>query len=155
MWKVRKILAPTDLSKLSEAGVRSAFELGESQGAEVVVYSVVEFPGTFSQQPEELTPAAFGVRSVEEILNDRTEKLDRFLKNAFPELLPRVNVSIDVALGAADENILAKAAQERADLIVMSTQGRTGLGRAIMGSVTEKVVRRSPCKVLSVSPAAV
>jgi nucleotide-binding universal stress UspA family protein len=154
MWKVRKILAPTDLSKLSEAGVRSALELAESQGAEVVVYSVVEFPATYSQRPEELSPAAFGTRPVQEILEDRTEKLDRFLKSAFPELLPRVSVRIDVALGTAEENILEKAAQEGVDLVVMSTQGRTGLGRAFMGSVTETIVRRSPCKVLSVSPAA-
>lgn len=153
MWKIEKILAPTDLSELSRAGIQGALELAESQAAEVVVYSVVEYPERYARGPEGMTPGAISVKSVDEVLNIRSEKLNRFLQTGFPELLRKVNVRIDVALGTASENIVEKAEQENVDIVVMSTQGRTGLERVMMGSVTEQVVRRSPCQVLSVRPA--
>lgn len=46
--------------------------------------------------------------------------------------------------------IVIVAAQEQADLIVMGTQGRTGLIPLLMGSVAERVVRHTPCAVLTV-----
>jgi nucleotide-binding universal stress UspA family protein len=46
--------------------------------------------------------------------------------------------------------ILATAEQTKADLIVMGTHGRHGVGRALLGSVAEKVVRAAPCPVLTV-----
>ncbi len=46
--------------------------------------------------------------------------------------------------------IVIVAAQEQADLIVMGTQGRTGLIPLLMGSVAERVVRHTPCAVLPV-----
>jgi hypothetical protein len=42
------------------------------------------------------------------------------------------------------------AAESKADLIVMATHGRTGLGRLLMGSVAEQVVRQAPCPVVTV-----
>lgn len=152
MWKVKKILAPTDLSELSLAGLRAALELAESQDAEVIVYSVVKGPDAYARQPESLTPGSIGVRPVEEILTARTEEVQACLQQAFPDLLRKIKVRCAANLGSPDENIVEKAAQEGIDIIVMSTQGRTGLGRMLLGSVTEKVVRHSPCQVLSVRP---
>jgi universal stress protein A len=154
MWKVKKILAPTDLSRLSQAGVRGALELADSQGAEVVVFSVVEYPDSYSRPTEELSPGSVGVRSVDEILGGRAVKLERFLGRYFPDLIQKVKVRWEVALGDVYESIVEKAAQERVDIVVMSTRGRTGLERILLGSVTEQVVRRSPCQVLSVRQAA-
>jgi nucleotide-binding universal stress UspA family protein len=48
------------------------------------------------------------------------------------------------------EGILAAAADEQADLIVMGTHGRGGLSRLLMGSVAEHVLRKAPCPVLTV-----
>jgi len=48
--------------------------------------------------------------------------------------------------------IVEKAIVEKADIIVMSTRGKSGLSRILIGSVTEKVVGRAPCPVLSVPP---
>jgi universal stress protein A len=154
MWKVKKILAPTDLSELSQAGLRTALELAVSQGAEVVVYSVVEGPDAYARQPESLTPGSIGVRPVEEILRARREEVQAHLQQAFPDLVQKLHVRFETNLGSPDENIVEKAAQEGVDIIVMSTQGRTGLGRMLLGSVTEKVVRHAPCQVLSVRPSA-
>jgi nucleotide-binding universal stress UspA family protein len=49
--------------------------------------------------------------------------------------------------------IVKKAEEENADLIVMSTHGRTGIEQLMLGSVTAKVVARASCPVLSIRPA--
>ena len=50
--------------------------------------------------------------------------------------------------------ILEEAEEFRADLIILSTHGRTGAGHALLGSVAEKVVRKAPCSVLTIRPEA-
>jgi nucleotide-binding universal stress UspA family protein len=52
--------------------------------------------------------------------------------------------------GVPHEEIVALAEAERADLVVIGTHGRGGLGRAVLGSVADRVVRLAPCPVLSV-----
>jgi nucleotide-binding universal stress UspA family protein len=56
-------------------------------------------------------------------------------------------------VGEAAAAILAVAQEEKADLIVMGTHGRRGLGRLLMGSVAEKVMRNASTPVLSVKTA--
>jgi nucleotide-binding universal stress UspA family protein len=55
--------------------------------------------------------------------------------------------------GDAAAEILRAAEELRCDLIVMGTHGRTGLGRLLMGSVAEAVLRRAPCAVLAIRAA--
>jgi universal stress protein A len=52
--------------------------------------------------------------------------------------------------GVPAGEIVEAAAAERADMIVIGTHGRTGLGRFLLGSVAERVVRTAPCPVLTV-----
>ena len=68
------------------------------------------------------------------------------LKNLTVETLTLVEV------GLAAEKIIEAAKEKDADLIVMTTHGRTGLSHALMGSVAEKVVRQAPCPVLTIKP---
>ena len=60
-----------------------------------------------------------------------------------------------MTVGAPVTEILRTARLKDADVIVMGTHGRTGLTRMVMGSVTEQVLRRAPCPVLTVRPAEV
>jgi nucleotide-binding universal stress UspA family protein len=55
-----------------------------------------------------------------------------------------------VRVGVPYEEIVALARDERADLLVIGTRGRSGVPRALLGSVAERVVRLAPCPVLSV-----
>ena len=55
-------------------------------------------------------------------------------------------------MGLAYKNIVERARDDGADLIVMSTHGRTGFSHVLLGSVTEKVVRTAPCAVVSIRP---
>ena len=60
------------------------------------------------------------------------------------------NVSGIFAAGLPFMEIIKAAKEQKADMIVMGTHGRTGLEHVLMGSVAEKVVRRAPCPVLTV-----
>ena len=67
--------------------------------------------------------------------------------------MPGVRVHEKVEIGTPEINIVEQAKKEGSDLIVISTHGRSGLTHILLGIVTEKVVRRAPCPVLSIRPA--
>ena len=60
------------------------------------------------------------------------------------------NVRQEVGVGTPYKRIVEKAQQEGIDMIVMSTHGRTGLAHMLIGSVTERVLRRAPCPIIAV-----
>jgi universal stress protein A len=138
MDRVRTILAPTDLSDLSKVGIRYALEMGWNESAKVIVYHVIDF-GMDSHNRH----ASHG--SNRDLLEEGRRTLHNFLAENFADL---VNVVEVVEFGAPYKNIVEKAESEKADLIVMSTHGRTGLSHIMLGSVAENVVARAPCLVL-------
>ncbi len=150
MKEIKKILAPTDFSELSKAGVRYALEMAESEGAEVVVFHVSDYAealpssliGQVSNHPR--------FETVDEFLNAHKKKIHEFLVKNFSDLVTKVKVHPEADVGVDYKKIVERAEKEGADMIVMSTHGRTGLGHMLIGSVTEQVVRRSACPVLSV-----
>ncbi|HEU4581413.1 MAG TPA: universal stress protein [Polyangiaceae bacterium] len=76
--------------------------------------------------------------------------VDEFLARG--PALPLDQVAVYVASGVPSERILALATAVDADLIVLGTHGRRGLGRMLLGSVAEEVVRRAPCGVFVIRP---
>ena len=62
------------------------------------------------------------------------------------------NLKLELGFGTPVEAIVVAALQLRADIIVMSTHGRTGVPHALLGSVTEQVVRLSSAPVLTIKP---
>lgn len=149
MDKIKKILAPTDISELSKAGVRRALEMAKSEGAEVIVYNVVRHPILFHDDgfsPEMALPL------IDEIVEERRRMLADYLRSYFADLMSGVKISMAVEMGVPYHAILEKAEKEHVDLIVMSTHGRTGLIHMFIGSVTERVVREATCPVLSIRP---
>lgn len=154
MEKISKILAPTDLSELSQVGVRYALNLAKAVGAEVTLYHVVNYDELlwYGEKMKEKIAADATFSPPYSILEKYQKALTRFLKTHFSDLIPAIKVHEKVELGRADENIVEEAKKEGTDLIVISTHGRTGLSHMLMGSVTEKVVRHAPCPVLSIHP---
>ena len=150
MEKIKRILAPTDLSELSQVGVRYALNLAKAVGAEVTLYHVVSYEELLWYGEKIATAATFGPS--DSILEKYQTALTQFLKANFSDLVPSVKVHEKVELGAPDGNIVEEAKKEGADLIVISTHGRSGLPHMLLGSVTEKVVRHAPCPVLSIRP---
>lgn len=150
MDKIKKILAPTDFSELSRAGVEYALMMARELGAEVTVYravsseDLVDYTYELREYHNTLTAASANVMELHE------RALDRFLERYCSD--PSVTIHRRVELGAPADNIVELAVKDNSDLIVMSTHGRSGLYHALYGSVTEKVVRHAPCPVLSIRP---
>ncbi|HYY73021.1 MAG TPA: universal stress protein [Candidatus Bathyarchaeia archaeon] len=153
MEKIRTILAPVDLSSLSEEGVRCALQIARWQGAEVIVYNVITVEETpFPQGDEEWVAGQAEHPRVKKTIDERKGLLARFVDEKFAHALQEIKIRQEVEIGTPYKKIVEKAAHEGVDIIVMSTHGRTGLMHMLIGSVTEKVVRRAPCPVLSVPP---
>lgn len=140
---VGKILVPTDFSKESEAGVRAALCVAQSFGAAVEFIYVVEVASGLS-----------GIRAG--ALASRNAALERAARGKLEQLAKRgevcegAEVSCLVGVGKPFDQIVETARKGKADLIVMSTLGRTGLKRMFIGSTAENVVRHAPCPVMTV-----
>lgn len=153
MGTIKTILAPVDLSNLSKLGVRYALEFARPQEAEVLIYNVLTVEETpFPQGDEKWVASQADLPKVRKTLEERKRLLDCFVSENFADLLPNSKIRQAVEIGAPSKKIVEKAAREGVDLIVMSTHGRTGLLHVLIGSVTERVIRRAPCPVLSVPP---
>jgi universal stress protein A len=141
MNKIRKILAPTDLSDLSCIGVRYAMEMARDLSAEVIVLHVVPVG-------EDWAAPRPGAAPVRDLLANETAALEKFLADKLADELNLVEIRKRVELGSPIPNIVNMAERESADMIVMATHGRTGLKHILLGSVAEKVVARASCPVL-------
>ncbi|HEY3153935.1 MAG TPA: universal stress protein [Candidatus Binatia bacterium] len=143
--KTTKILVPTDLSKLSRSALSYAMEMAAAQKAEVIVLSVIGEEGEWFGKDDACNPA-------KALVPEQERQLDQFVKENCAEFLDQVEIQQIVDVGVPYKEIVRKAEQEKADMIVMSTHGRTGLEHLMLGSVTEKVLAHAPCPVLSIRP---
>ncbi len=146
MTKLKKIFAPTDLSKLSRSAVRYALEMACEQDAAVIAYHVISEDGDWFGKDDRLNPASA-------LLPRLKERLHEFMRDNFSDMAGKVRIEEVVEAGVPYQRIVTKAEEEKADLIVMSTHGRTGFEQIILGSVTAKVVARAGCPVLTIRPA--
>jgi universal stress protein A len=144
VMNLKKLIAPTDLSRLSRAGVRYAVEMGREQGCEVIVYHIISAAEDWFAD-DKLNPTSA-------LVPQQKQRLSEFVKETCADLLGKVEVRQIVELGVPYKKIVEKAKEEAADLIVISTHGRTGIDHMLVGSVTEKVVARASCPVLSIRP---
>lgn len=143
--KLARISAPTDLSELSRSGVRYAVEMALERDAEVLVLYVISEDGDWFGNDGGLDPARALVPRYE-------QRLAEFVNETCADFLNRVKVRRMVATGIPYKEIVRKADEEKADLIVISTHGRTGLNHFMVGSVTEQVIAHAPCPVLAIPP---
>ena len=152
MITITKILAPTDLSDSSIIGVRYALEMATAVNAKVILYHVAHYESDFPYPLGigETTSTYLPPQGFDEFMRDRREALKSFVETNFKDLHPQIEVSLETDVGSAQDQILQKAREAKIDMIVMSTHGRTGLSHILIGSVTEHIVRRAPCPVLSI-----
>jgi nucleotide-binding universal stress UspA family protein len=148
---IKTILAPSDLSDFSKPGFRYALELAQWQQSEVVICNVITVEETpFPQGKEEWVAKQVEAPKMKKIIDQRGKSLDRYLRENFADLLDTTNIRREIRVGTPYQVIVELATAEAVDLIVMSTHGRTGLAHMLLGSVTERVLRRAPCPVLAV-----
>jgi nucleotide-binding universal stress UspA family protein len=144
MTVFRQILHPTDFSRASAPALRRAAALAKAFRAPLVLVHVMAPPSPFIG--EGAPPSSY----VELFAMARRSARRRLAALLARTRRARVRVQAVFAEGLPAEEILRAARRARADLIVMGTHGRTGFSRFFMGSVAERVVRESPCAVLTV-----
>lgn len=138
----QRIVVATDFSECSRHAVDVAVELAQALRAEVEIVHVWQ-----------ITPlVAVGLEYAPAELVNAVEDAARAQLDAEVKRVQQVLPSCRGALrgGAAWDEILQAAAEDHADLIVMGTHGRTGLSRALVGSVADRVLRASPLPVVTV-----
>jgi nucleotide-binding universal stress UspA family protein len=147
MNAIRRILVPIDFSEASRAAFDYAIELARSVGASVDVLHVWEVP-TFLAPGSAVVVGASGTSLVEMVRTAAEDGLEKFVTDAAARGA-KVN-EWRAEPGSPAFAITEAARTAEYDLIVIGTHGRTGLSRALIGSVAERVVRHAPCPVLTV-----
>lgn len=144
----QKIVAPTDFSQASALALDAAALLATQFGAEIHLLYVYDptllsplyvVPGAAALAAPTQEPREFEDGVVRELKRLREERLSSIAK---------VELSVKQNSSAA-EGIVSYAGEVGADLIVLSTHGRTGLSHLLIGSVAERVVRHASCPVLT------
>jgi nucleotide-binding universal stress UspA family protein len=141
-WELRNILVPTDFSEPSKKALSYALCLAKQNGAKITLLHVLE---PILVYPDAVYPvmmdANFGPSDA---------------KNAFLKLRKEEHVDAHllqatvIRQGTAHQEIVQAARDLETDLIIIATNGHTGLAHVLLGSTTERVVRHAPCPVLVV-----
>lgn len=140
-FKIKRILAPIDFSDCSRKAVRYAEAMAKELGAELVLLHVLD-----AYMPVTELALIEMAALLEESRAAQKKGLAEW-KAAIDEQVASRTIARS---GHPYHEIIAVAEELDADLIVISTHGRTGFARAIMGSTTERVVRLANCPVLVV-----
>ena len=142
---MRRILVPMDFSDCSTGAFEYAAAIAKQFKAQVILVHVIEsqgLAGGFTLSVEERDQALEAVGK--KLLDDAAKPLEA----------AGLVVTREVRKGVPYQEILNGAEANDADLIVMGTNGRTGLERLVLGSVAERVVRLGKCPVLTIKPPA-
>lgn len=141
----KKILVPLDGSQLSEAVIPHAEALAKSENAELILLRVPVMPlaENFASDPQ----LSLAIREdiehqAEEYVNDKVKTIKQ----------ENFRVSGMTREGPVPDTILQVAEETHADVIAMSTHGRTGVQRWLMGSVAEKVIHHAHIPVMLIHP---
>ena len=150
---MKKILVPTDFSRTAQVAVDVAAGIAKKTGAELILLHVVEDVGedSFSISGEAFAEAPGEYRLFTMKL---IEKAKRQLAKAVEQASSRgLTVTSKLRLGSAFHGMHHTISEQNVNLVVMGTEGTSGWEDRMIGSNTEKVVRRSNCPVLSVNKA--
>lgn len=148
MIEIRQILCPVDFSETSRHAVNHAIEIARWFKSKITALYVMN--PLLRVDPPLFAESTGRGRTVEDEVALQTE-LHELMSTA------AVGLESEVLLdeGSPAGRILERASSLRSDLIVVGTHGRGGFDRLLLGSVTEKILRRASCPVLTVPPPAV
>ena len=137
----KKILVPLDGSELSKKALDHAEKLAKSFDAEIILIQVVPFMPIYGS-PELVTPLIIDEKQKEVAERDLTNLAEEMKKRGH-----KVTATVRTGQQVAVE-IIDFAKESGVDLIVMSTHGRSGFTRWVLGSVAHKVLTRAETPIL-------
>jgi len=142
MIDIKNILCPVDHSDCSKEALKYAVSFAIKDNSKLYLLHVIDIR-TFDESINAMTP---------QIPDDETlAQLKTKLLDCIPEeMRDDMNVEALVVQGIPFVEIISTAKRNDVDMIVLGSHGRTGISHMMMGSVSEKVVRKAPCPVLTV-----
>ena len=151
-----KLVVPLDGSENSERSLPYVTELAKAAGSTIHLLQVI----TRSEELQLMgsAEASFALTEqyqtmADQLIASRMAEAERYLAEVQYRLEAEgIKVSSAVTEGAAAEKIVDYAVGEDADLIVMSTRGKGGIQRFLLGSVTDRVLRSAQIPVLAIPP---
>lgn len=142
--EIRRICYATDFSPTARAAWPWAVAIASAAGAEIDLVHV-----TFEPVVDRHLPADAIGRMASLLHEQGRIEAERFLEQS---ALPRERVHVRLASGAPGEQIVRRAQEQAADLVVMGTHGWSGIARWMLGSVANHVIQTAPCPVLTLGP---
>ncbi len=140
---VGRLLVPVDFSDPTDSLIGHAREIALAYDADIALLHVIEpvsLPNAYGTAPLTLDPDSVR-EDARAALEDRADRLRE----------AGLDVDTHLRTGHPAENILAAVEDEAADVVTIATHGRTGMRRILLGSIAEKVVRRAPVLVFTVT----
>ena len=147
MDEIKKIMVAVGFSEYAEGIFNYADKLAAKLGAELIVANIinsrdVEAVSAITNMGYDLDPE----RYVKELKDERQSAFNEMAKNAS---LSKDSIKLILAVGNPIDELLRIIIDENVDLVVMGVKGRTDLEHILIGSVAEKLFRRSPVTVVS------
>jgi nucleotide-binding universal stress UspA family protein len=137
----KRILVPLDGSPRAETAIPVAARLARASGGTIFLAQVATIPVLYESYS--------GASMVGEMLDTEVQNAKDYLQGVKESAgLAGIQVEADVLVGAPAQTLLSMATQCETDLIVMTSQGKTGVKRWLLGSVAQKIARHSPIPVL-------
>lgn len=155
MYAAKKILVPVDFSDVSRAAISAALQMAASSGGEVWLLHVEAGLDDEIQDRIQTAPEGTVIEDVidfDESALIEAAKLEAFRCSEAGRPLPFVPVHVRVTGGNWLEVALQMIDELQLDLVVTGTHGRSGVRGFFMGSVSERLVAKSPCSVFVVKP---
>jgi nucleotide-binding universal stress UspA family protein len=148
MHSVKRILAACDFSDYSARIVKFAGEMASDLDAELIMVNVINKRDVDAiKMVEREYPAISAEKYLKDLKTERTLQMNDLIRDlGFAELTVRKIIRTGVPF----RTILEVVEEEKADLLVMGTRGRSNLAGVLFGSTAEKVFRRCPVTVVSV-----
>ena len=140
VFKLKEMLVPVDFTECTEKALAYAVPFARQFGATITLLHVIE--------PAFVPASEMGVVLDVDTSNESRRELERLRTR----VAGQVRCQAMIRRGSAEQEIIAVAKELACDLIILSTHGRSGLDRLLMGSTAERVVRRAGCPIFIVRP---
>jgi nucleotide-binding universal stress UspA family protein len=140
-----KILVGYDGSDHANAAIDDLRWAGLPDNAEAIVLSAIEWPTSQALRSWGMVETDFSPEWIERI--EAAQQLAKSGSDRLQQLFPKWEIQLEPSAGHPADSILEKARTWPADLIVVGTHGRSAVGRALLGSVSQKLIREAPCSV--------
>jgi len=145
-FHLKRILVPTDLSEHADQAIHHAAALAHRTQAELLVLHVVEKFMDHSLLYSDVWPYR---KPVGDYYHDLEEKTQQMLEDKIRAIGGEgIDFRVLVTTGVPSAEIVAASGREKVDLIVIATHGRGGIAQALLGSTTDRVLRKANCPLL-------